>query len=139
MHVSEALATRPLILVVEEAHSLRRLLARALLQAGYHVLTAADPAEATALLERLQLQPALAIVDLHASLLSGAEVAQALARGQAEVPIIFVARYIDDPDAVLPGLIIEKPFTFGPLCRTVGNVLARGTPLFSTLDDDPAW
>jgi two-component system cell cycle sensor histidine kinase/response regulator CckA len=139
MHVSEALAARPLILVVEEAHSLRRLLARALLHAGYHVLTAADPAEAIALLERLQLQPALAIVDLHASLLSGAEVAQALARGQAEVPIIFVARYIGDPDAVLPGLIIEKPFTFRPLCRIVGNVLARGTPLFSTLNDDPAW
>jgi DNA-binding response OmpR family regulator len=138
MHVSQVLGARHPILVIEEARSLRSLVARGLLRAGYHVLTAADPAQAIALLERLQVQPALAIVDLHGSLLSGTELAQALARGQAEVPIIFVVRYIDDPDAVLPGLVIEKPFTSEELRRIVGNVLAHGTPLFSAFSDDPA-
>jgi DNA-binding response OmpR family regulator len=138
MHVSEVLGARPPILVIEEARSLRSLVARGLLRAGYPVLTAADPSQAIALLERLQVQPALAIVDLHGSPLSGTELAQALARGQAEVPIIFVVRYIDDPDAILPGLVIEKPFTFEELRRIVGNVLAHGTPLFSALSDDPA-
>jgi len=139
MRVSEALAARTLILVVEESHNLRPLVARALLHAGYHVLTAADVPQAIALLNLLHLHPALAIVDLHTSLVSNVEVAQALAGCQAEVPIIFVARYLDDPDAVLPGLVLEKPFSFGTLCRMVENVLTRGAPLFPEFSEDPAW
>jgi DNA-binding response OmpR family regulator len=139
MRVSQALAARTLILVVEESHNLRPLVARALLHAGYHVLTAADLAQAIALLNNLHLHPALAIVDLHTSMVSSMEVAQALSGCQAEVPIIFVARYLDDPDAVLPGLILEKPFSFGTLCRMVENVLTRGAPLFAEFSEDPAW
>ena len=129
MRVSEALPVRPLILVIEEAHGLRQLILGALLRAGFHVLTAANLAQAVSLLQRLQLQPVLAIVDLHASPLSRTAVVRALSRNQTEVCVIFLVRYIDDPDAVEPGLILEKPFSVATLCRIVGNVLAQGAPL----------
>ena len=138
MRVSEAVAVRPLILLVEEAPSLRLLVPRALLRAGYHVLTAADLAQAIALLERLQLQPVLAIVDLHASPLSRTAVVQALSGDRAEVPVIFVVRYIDDPDAIAPGLVLEKPFSVATLCRIVDNLLSLSEPLSAAHNDD-AW
>jgi DNA-binding response OmpR family regulator len=127
-----------LILVIEEAHGLRQLIPRALLRAGYHVLTAADLAQAASLLQRLQLQPVLAIVDLHASPLSRTEVVRALSRNQTDVCVIFVVRYLDDPDAVEPGLILEKPFSVATLCRIVENVLALGAPLPMVHDDGNA-
>ena len=136
MRAPEVLTAPPMILLVEESQSLRPLVSRALLDAGYQVLAAPDPTEASAVLERFHLQPALAIVDLHASLQSGTEVAEALTRGRAELPIIFVARYLEDPDALLPGLVLEKPFSLSTLCRVIENVLARGVPLFSGLNDD---
>ena len=108
MRAPEVLTAPPMILLVEESQSLRPLVSRALLDAGYQVFAAPDPTEASAVLERFHLQPALAIVDLHASLQSGTEVAEAVARGRAELPIIFVARYLEDPDALLPGGAVQS-------------------------------
>ncbi len=136
MSLSESLAVPPVILLIEDGQSLRPLVSRALLDAGYQVLTAADHTEASALLERSPLEPALAIVALQGSPQSSTEVAEVLTRGRAALPIIFLVRHLENPDALLPGLVLEEPLNSSTLCRVVENVLTRGIPLFS-LNDDP--
>jgi DNA-binding response OmpR family regulator len=136
MRISDALATRPFILVVENNGSLRSLFARALLDAGYHVTTASDAPEALALMERLQKHPALAVIDLRLPDTPGEDLAVELLRRQPGLPIVFVSAYGDDPDALLPGYLLEKPFSLKVLCRVVRNVLAVRSPGPDRLDLD---
>ncbi len=64
MAVTDVLASRPLILVVDDIESVRSILARALARAGYHVITASSATEALGLLDQLQVRPHLAVIDL---------------------------------------------------------------------------
>jgi DNA-binding response OmpR family regulator len=128
MSVSHALEGRPLILVVDDTASLRPVIARTLLRAGYHVLTASGSAQAIALLEQLQVEPDLAVIDLNLPLVSGEELAGELSRRVPGLPLLFVSSGGHDEDAVLPGLLLEKPFSFKVLCRLVANMLVLDAP-----------
>jgi len=123
------LLTRPLILAVDPVAPLRSLLARALVSAGYHVVTAADGPQALAVLAQFRLLPDLAIVDLRLPGMAGEELAAKLLHGQPGLPLIFLSAYGHEPDSVLPGLLFEKPFSLAVLCQTVGHVLTLGAQL----------
>jgi DNA-binding NtrC family response regulator len=103
--------------------SVRSVLARALLDAGYHVLTASDASEALRLLDRLPARPDLAVIDLYMPEGSGEALAPALCRRQPGLPLIFLSAFGHHPDAVLPGLLFEKPVRLGALCRTIAHML----------------
>jgi DNA-binding response OmpR family regulator len=121
MSISEALSARPLILVVERTDTLRELLARALLGAGFHAVTAADGSEAIALLDSLDVDPDVAVLDR----LGGEQVAAELFRRHPALPTIFISAHTEEPDTELPGLLLEKPFRLRVLCNLVTHVLAR--------------
>jgi len=124
MAVTDVLATRPLILVVDDIESVRSILARALARAGYHVITSSSAAEALGLLDQLQVRPHLAVIDLYMPSTSGEELAAELARRHPRLPVLFVSAFGHEPDTVLPGLLFEKPLSLGMLCRTVTHMLA---------------
>lgn len=127
MQVSDVLTTRPLILVVDDTDGVRWTLARALLRAGYHVLTASCAADALKLLGRLRARPDLAVIDLYMPQVSGEELATELSSRHPRLPIVFVSAYGHDPDAVLPGLLLEKPFRLEVLCRIITNLLVEAS------------
>jgi CheY-like chemotaxis protein len=133
MAVTDVLATRPLILVVDDIESVRSILARALVGAGYHVITASSAAEALGLLDQLQVRPYLAVIDLYMPGTSGEELAAELAERHPRLPILFVSAFGHEPDTVLPGLLFEKPLSLGILCQAVTHMLVLTAGLAPTL------
>jgi CheY-like chemotaxis protein len=124
MHSTARVADRPLILVVDDVESVRNLTTLALLRAGYHVLTASTHAEAFGLLDRLELRVDAAVIDLHFPVVSGDDVTAELRRRQPNLPLIFLSAGGHDQDVLLPGLLLEKPFSFKTLCSILANLLA---------------
>jgi DNA-binding NtrC family response regulator len=127
MHVSDALTTRSLILVVDDTESVRWIFARTFLHAGFHVLTAPGAADALRLLDQFQARPNLAVIDLYMPVVSGEELAAELSSRHPRLPFLFVSAFGHGPDAVLPGLLLEKPFSLEVLCRIATHVLALST------------
>jgi CheY-like chemotaxis protein len=123
MPITDTLMTRPLILVVDDMGSVRSVLARALLDAGYHVLTASEASGALRLLDRLPARPDLAVIDLYMPHGPGEALAAELSRRHPGLPLIFLSAFGHHPDAVLPGLLFEKPVRLGALCRTIAHML----------------
>jgi CheY-like chemotaxis protein len=123
MHVTDTLKTRPLILVVDDTGSVRSVLARALLDAGFHVLTASGASDALRLLDRLPARPDLAVIDLYMPQGSGEALAAELSRRQPSLPLVFLSAFGHHPDAMLPGLLFEKPVRLGVLCHTIAHLL----------------
>lgn len=134
MRIAHPLWDRPLILVVDDFEGVRNLTTLALLRAGYHVLSAASHAEAIELLDRLKLPLNAAVIDLHFPIASEEEVTTELNWHQPGLPLIFLSPGGHDQDALLPGLLLEKPFSFRTLCSILANVLAlseEGIPIHS--------
>jgi CheY-like chemotaxis protein len=123
MHLTDTLMTRPLILVVDDTGSVRSVLARALLDAGFHVLTASDASDALRLLDRLPARPDLAVIDLYMPQGSGEALAAELSRRQPNLPLVFLSAFGHHPDAMLPGLLFEKPVRLAVLCRAIAHIL----------------
>jgi two-component system OmpR family response regulator len=125
----------PVILVVDDLESLRLMITRALLRAGYHVLTAANYAQAIRLIDQLGVQPQAAVIDLHLPAVSGDELTAELRRRVPDLPLLFVSAGGHDQDELLPGLLLEKPFSLKTLCYLVGNLLtlrAQGVAVRTT-------
>jgi CheY-like chemotaxis protein len=124
MHLDDRLADRPWILVVDDLESVRDLTTLALLRAGYQVLAASTQGEAVGLLDRLKLRLNAAVIDLHFPVVSGDEVTAELRRCQPDLPLIFLSAGGHDQDVLLPGLLLEKPFSLKVLRSVLANVLA---------------
>lgn len=124
--ITDALTTRPVILVVDDNGGVRSVLTRALLDAGYHVITSAGEAEALRVLDQLQAHPDVAVLDLYMPLGSGEELGRKLLDRDPSLPLVFVSAFGHDPDAMLPGLLFEKPFKLAVLCTAIGHVLEVG-------------
>ena len=73
--------------------------------------------------ELLPARPDLAVIDLYMPEGSGEALATALCRRQPGLPLIFLSAFGHHPDAVLPGLLFEKPVRLGALCRTIAHML----------------
>ena len=89
-------AARPLVVVVDDAHALRLVMARTLTEAGYDVLTAPDGLSATTLIQCLRASPDLVVTDLKMPAMDGGALAEWLAHHFPRVPVIFVSGFPGD-------------------------------------------
>ena len=115
------------VLVVEDESVVRRLAHRVLSRAGYTVLTAEDGPEALALYEESG-RVDLLVTDMVMPEMGGREVAEAIARQQPDIRVIYMSGYT--PDEVfrqaLPearNRFLQKPFAPDDLTAKVREVL----------------
>lgn len=119
--------TAQAILVVEDDPQLRLLIARALKEHGYHVLTASTGAEMQVLLESGRAD--LIVLDIMLPGTSGIELLRRL-RMKSDLPVIFVSARGDEADRVI-GLelgaddYLAKPFGTRELIARIAAVLRR--------------
>lgn len=123
---AEAGVTGDVVLVVEEAVAMRRLMSRALTRAGYEVKSAGRAGKALELLDRLDRSVDVLIVDVVMPGL-GKLVADRVRRRDPNVKVLYMCDESDQPntlDAADPGSqCLRKPFTKEELVAKV-NALA---------------
>jgi CheY-like chemotaxis protein len=116
-------ASRPLVVVVDDALALRLVMARTLTEAGYDVLTAPDGMSATTLIQGLRTPPDLVVTDLKMPAMDGEALAEWLVQHYPRLPVIFVSGFAGDHEE-LPGPLLPKPFTSDALSALVDRTLA---------------
>jgi CheY-like chemotaxis protein len=115
------------ILVVEDAESIRRMVCAMLSQSGYRCLEAGDGAEALDVLESDGDAVTLILTDMMMPRMTGAELAQRVARIRPEIRIMFMSGYTDDPVVhtieCSTAVFLSKPFTASILTEKVREAL----------------
>lgn len=119
---------RPLILVVDDSPTVLLVAWHALTDEGYDVVTAADGQGAISVVLGLRTPPDLVITDLRMPIVPGEVLAAWLTQNYPQVPVIFISGFPEDPDIILPGPLLEKPFTPAALCQVARAVLKRVSP-----------
>lgn len=122
------------ILVIEDEESVRTLILRVLLGAGYHVLSAGDGIEGVDLGLRHLSEISLVVLDAVLPNLSGMGVYERLAPLRPEMPFLFCSGYSAD---VLPEDItslenvarLQKPFEPGKLLHEVQRQILKRAEL----------
>jgi DNA-binding NtrC family response regulator len=118
----------PLILVVEDEPTVRRLACRQLEKAGFETLAAASAAEATDILDAGQI-PELLVLDVRLPDQFGPEFALRLQIRYPRIPVVFISGWPDiethwaDLEA-FQWLFLEKPFSGQALVQAVRDLLA---------------
>jgi CheY-like chemotaxis protein len=110
------------VLVVDDDSGLRGVLARALAEAGYRVLTAADGEEALALAGTLIGQLGLVVTDVRMPVMDGITLAGRLAHLPSPPPVLFISGYADGHE--IPGPYLTKPFGPAVLLEAVGQIVS---------------
>ena len=120
------------ILLVEDEAGVRTLTARALSRAGYRVLAAASPTEASALFDRHSSEIDLLLTDVVMPEIHGPELAKRLVAQRPGLPVLFVSGYSDVmPAAPTPTdrtAFLPKPFAPSQLVATVAELLGAHQP-----------
>ncbi len=118
------------ILVVEDEPALRRVAARALSAAGYHVLTAGAADEALAVLTDHDGPVHVLLTDVVLPGMNGRELAARVTAMRPDIRVLYVSGHTDD--AVLRRGVVEehvaflaKPFTVSELTQKLRDVLGE--------------
>ena len=117
------------ILIAEDEEPLRRLLARALGEAGHAVEAAADGAEALDMLERAAAPFELLLTDIRMPVMDGIALALAAARHDPKLVILLMTGYAEQRErahgleALVAG-VLDKPFTVAEVRTQVEKALA---------------
>jgi CheY-like chemotaxis protein len=109
-----------IVLVVEDELRVRTTAVRALQEAGYGVLEAADGQEALDVLDRAP-KVELVITDVGMPVMDGNELARRLEQLRPDLPILLISGY-GDSGTSRPYL--QKPFSPDQLIHRVGELLA---------------
>jgi two-component system KDP operon response regulator KdpE len=117
------------VLVVDDEHSIRRAVGRALTARDYQVQLAIDGEEA--LTAAAAFQPDLVVLDLNLPALDGLEVCRQL-RGWSQVPILVLSVREDAPDKVAAldmgaDDYLTKPFGIDELLARVRALMRRAS------------
>ncbi|HUR95472.1 MAG TPA: response regulator [Gemmatimonadales bacterium] len=120
-------ADRPALLLIVDSTT-RTVIEPALTDAGHDVVVADDLPNASCLVESLPIPPALVLLDLHLPSTRVDQLLSWLQRRCASVPVVFISSAPEHPDLLLPGLLLEQPFTLAALLRVVRNVLGMSRP-----------
>jgi two-component system, cell cycle sensor histidine kinase and response regulator CckA len=121
------------ILVVEDEGVVRKMMTRALEEAGYHVLQAGSAAEAVEVVTRTPGKISLLLTDVVMPGKNGRELAQEVEELSPGIPVLFTSGYTDGEierrGLLRPGAaFIQKPLTPRSLVRAVQRTIV-GTPL----------
>jgi two-component system, cell cycle sensor histidine kinase and response regulator CckA len=119
------------ILLVEDADGIRRLASGVISRAGYHVLEACDPEEATAVAGAYDGEIDLLLTDIMMPNGNGVDLAGRMLGDRPQMSVLFMSGYTDDA-VVRNGMLaseaafIQKPFTPYELLRRVKQILEAG-------------
>ncbi len=116
------------VLVVEDDVSIRRLVERALENAGYRVIAATTPQEALELFERAADEISLVFTDVVMPGMTGPELVRRIRAIAPRTRVLFTSGYADDRHVDASGLpkdarFLAKPYSFAALTRTVRETL----------------
>jgi len=118
------------ILLVEDDETVRLVIERILVEAGYRVLTAADGQEALGVCTLHSREIELILTDIIMPRLSGDELATTVQMRHPRIPILFMSGYADHRVADNPDLnpetnFISKPFGAFELTERIHRILSR--------------
>jgi two-component system alkaline phosphatase synthesis response regulator PhoP len=122
------MASRPVILIVDDDGGSTALCAETFTQAGYVVITAPDGDRGLKL--ALERRPDVVVTDLYLPYLSGAELIGALRAAGEQVPVVLMSGSVDGKITAFQchaDAFIEKPFEVREALNIVENLLAKGT------------
>jgi PAS domain S-box-containing protein len=116
------------VLIVEDAEALREVTVRIFVRGGYHVLSAADGAEALALVAEHDGDIHLLITDVVMPKMLGKEVAERVVALKPDIQVLFMSGYAQPVLAAQGRLdrdvhLIEKPFAAAAIIETAGRIL----------------
>jgi CheY-like chemotaxis protein len=111
------------VLLVEDHALLRNVAARALEEAGYRVVAAANGHEALLVAARME-EIDILVTDMVMPGMPGTVLAEKLAAERPGVPVLFMSGYSDTP-AAADTHFLAKPFTPATLAAKVREVLDR--------------
>jgi two-component system cell cycle response regulator CpdR len=120
------------ILIAEDEDAIRGLVARALLQDGHDVMTAADGAEALDVLLREQGAFELLLTDIRMPVMDGIALALAVARDHPAITILLMTGYADQREratglSTLIHDVVTKPFSLATIRAAVNDALVAGS------------
>jgi len=114
------------ILIVDDEAIIREVVGTILKERGYNVLKARNSAEAQELFAKYNEHIVIVITDLRMPGGSGVELAKALRRVRADLPILFISG--DGENPVRFGSLTDflaKPFTRKTIVAAVGNLITQ--------------
>lgn len=125
-------ATVGTVLVAEDDDALRRLIERALREAGYEVHTARNGAEALQLALQAENPFDLLLTDVVMPEMGGVALRDRLAQARPETAVLFMSGYTEHPSHHGPSItpddpLLEKPFTPSQLVATVSTFLSEAS------------
>jgi two-component system cell cycle response regulator CpdR len=120
------------IRIAEDEDAIRGLVARALLQDGHDVMTAADGAEALDVLLREQGAFELLLTDIRMPVMDGIALALAVARDHPAITILLMTGYADKREratglSTLIHDVVTKPFSLATIRAAVNDALVAGS------------
>jgi two-component system cell cycle sensor histidine kinase/response regulator CckA len=128
---------RPVVILVEDEHDVRDLVARMLSDHGWTVYDASSGVDALRLFEAHR-DVDLLVTDLHMPGLDGLKLAEILRRQRPDLKILYITGYEDrlfESNPVLPDneAFLAKPFTMVGLVEAA-SLLVFGSPRRTPLD-----
>jgi two-component system, cell cycle response regulator CpdR len=109
------------LLLVEDDAMLRSILAEALADEGYAVLTAEDGEQALAIASTLEGQLGLVVTDIRLPVMNGLELADRLACLKPPPPVLFISGVTADQN--VSGPLLAKPFGPSAFLEQVARLL----------------
>jgi CheY-like chemotaxis protein len=109
------------LLLVEDDAMLRSILAEALADEGYAVLTAEDGEQALAIASTLEGQLGLVVTDIRLPVMNGLELADRLACLKPPPPVLFISGVTVDQN--VSGPLLAKPFGPSAFLEQVARLL----------------
>jgi DNA-binding response OmpR family regulator len=109
------------VLLVEDDAMLRHILAQALTQEGYAVLTAENGEQALAISSTLEGQLGLVVTDIRLPVMNGLELAARLACLKPPPPVLFISGV--SADRHVAGPVLAKPFGPSAFLEQVARML----------------
>jgi two-component system cell cycle sensor histidine kinase/response regulator CckA len=114
------------VLVVDDDEAVRTSTARMLQTLGYEVLSAADGAEAEALVAKREGKLELLVCDLAMPHKSGPEVARSIRHVYPDIKVLFVSGYPRGAERELPAeSFLQKPYDRDALARKLSTLASR--------------
>src|SRR5688500_13465879 len=116
----------PVVLVVDDDPMVRGLMARALVEEGFPVVTAESGEEALVVAQALEGDLPLVVTDIRMPGMDGVEMAERLVQLRRARRVLFVSGYT--PPVSLLGPLLNRPFSPQALVDALRRMLSDSVP-----------